>query len=158
MKYPETRKVYYNRFGRNSFQTVCDKYFRKSDPTIVSYFRHTSFESKFFRFDNSWYLEITPTYFFTHDGFKLHTFYESKLKGKKGLDKAEAVFSQTLFWADVIAKGSQDLFNNSILKFGELYNADIEVGIDDESWLEKEDKERMTILSDQLSIFGNDED
>ena len=70
----KTTKVYYNRFGRNSFQTVCDRYYRKSDPTIISYYRHTAFERQFFRYENQWYLEITPTFLFTHNGYKLHNF------------------------------------------------------------------------------------
>jgi len=155
--FPKTSKVHYDRFGRNSFQTVCDRYARKSDPSIISYFRHTSFERQFFRYDNQWYLEITPTYLFTHDGFKLHTYYESKLKGKKGLDKAEAVFSQTLFWADVLTKGNQDLFHNSVLKFDKLYQSEIEVGINDNLWLEKEDNEKQKVLTSQLSIFKNED-
>lgn len=155
--FPKTQKVYYDRFGRKSFQTVCDRYARKSDPNIISYFRHTSFEAHFFRYEGKWYLEITPTYLFTHDGYKLHTYYESKLKGKKGLDKAEAVFSQTLFWADVLTKSNQDLFHNSMLKFDKLFQSEIEVGINDDVWLEKEDKEKQKILTSQLSIF-NDED
>lgn len=154
---PKTVKVYYDRFGRKSFQTVCDRYARKSDPSIISYFRHTAFERQFFRYDNQWYLEITPTYLFTHDGYKLHTYYEGKLKGKKGLDKAEAVFSQTLFWADVLTKGNQDLFHNSILKFDKLFQSEIEVGINDNLWLEREDKEKQKILTGQLSIFKNED-
>lgn len=154
---PKTTKVNYDRFSRRSFQTVCDRYARKSDPNIISYFRHTAFERQFFRYDNQWYLEITPTFLFTHDGYKLHTYYESKLKGKKGLDKAEAVFSQTLFWADVLTKGNQDLFHNSLLKFDELFQSEIEVGIDDDAWLEKEDSEKQKILTAQLSIFKNED-
>ena len=65
-------------------------------------------------------IEITPTYLFTHDGYKLHTYYEGKLKGKKGLDKAETVFSQTLFWADILTRGNNDLFFNPILKFDKV--------------------------------------
>ena len=79
------------------------------------------------------------------------------MKGKKGLDKAEAVFSQTLFWADVLTKGNQDLFHNSILKFDKLFQSEIEVGINDNLWLEREDKEKQKILTGQLSIFKNED-
>lgn len=154
---PETSKVYYSRFGRKSFQTVCDRYARKSDPNIISYFRHTAFETRFFRYENQWFLEITPTFLFTHDGFKLHTYYESKLKGKKGLDKAEAVFSQTMFWIDVLIRGANDpLFNSDAIKFGKPFASQIEVGINDEIWLAKEDKEKQTILSNQKSLFDDE--
>lgn len=154
---PETKKLYYKRFDRNSFQTICDRYYRKSDTTIISYFRHTAFEIQFYRYQDQWFIEITPTYLFTHDGFKLHTYYESKLKGKKGLDKAEAVFSQTLFWADILTRGANDpLFNNTILKFATPFDSEIEVGINDEAWLLKEDKEKQNILKNQKSLFDNE--
>lgn len=153
---PATKKFSYDRLGRNSGQTVCDRYARKSDPSIISYYRHLAFEIQFLRFDNTWYLELTPTYFFTHDGFKLHMYYESKLKGKKGLDKAEIVFSETLFWADILRRGTNDMFSRSILTFDFPYNSDFEVGINDALWLEKEDDDKKQILSNQLSLFENE--
>ncbi len=153
---PATRRIYYNRLGRKSHQTVCNRYARKSDPTVISYYRHLSFETQFQRFGEDWYLEITPTYLFTHDGFKLHTYYESKLKGKKGLDKAEIVFSETLFWVDILTRGREGLFDREILKFGTLFNSDFEVGINDSLWLEKEDEDRKQILTNQLSLFKNE--
>lgn len=152
---PATRKISYDRLGRKSGQTVCDRYARKSDPTIISYYRHLAFEIQFLRYDGIWYLEITPTYFFTHDGFKLHLYYESKLKGKKGLDKAEIVFSETLFWADILTRGN-DMFNREILSLGFPFNSDFEVGINDALWLEKEDADKKTILTNQLSLFDNE--
>jgi len=154
--FPITKKINYNRLGRNSYQTVCDRYYRKNDPSIISYFRHSAFGTQFFKYENQWYLEITPTYLFTHDGFKPHTYYESKLKGKKGLDKAETVFSQTLFWADILTRGNQDLFHNAILDFDKLYQTHVDVGINDDVWLEKEDMEKQKILTHQLNLFDNE--
>jgi hypothetical protein len=153
---PATRRLEYNRLGRKSHQNICNRYSRKSDPSIISYYRHLSFEGQFVRFGMGWFLEITPTYFFTHDGFKLHTYYESKLKGKKGLDKAEIVFSETLFWADVLTRGRKGLFDSEILAFGTLYNSEFSVGINDEVWLEKEDDEKKQILTNQLSLFKDE--
>lgn len=153
---PETKKFSYNRLGRKSGQKICDRYARKSDPSIISYYRHLAFESQFLRFNNDWYIEITPTYFFTHDGFKLHLYYESKLKGKKGLDKAEIVFSETLFWADILTRGTNDMFDKSILTFSFPYNSEFEVGINDASWLENEDDDRKKILTNQLSLFEDE--
>jgi hypothetical protein len=156
---PLTRSLGYNRLGRNSSQTVCDRYFKKSDPKTISYFRHHAFEAQFYKFENEWYLELTPTYYFTHDGFKIHTYYESKLKGKKGLDKAETVFSETLFWADILTRGNinnRDMFMRSLLEFEFLFSGTLEVGVDDEQWLEKEDEEKMKILKGQIGLFSHE--
>jgi hypothetical protein len=150
---PKTMEIKYKRLGRNSHQTVCDRYYRKSDPSILSYFRHLAFEAHFLRFASQWYIEITPTYYFTHDGFKIHTYYESKLKGKKGLDKAEIVFSETLFWADILTRGKDDLFVKSKIEFQDLYSDVIDVGFNDKVWLAKEDEEKKVTLENQLSLF-----
>lgn len=138
---PKSMNKEYDRRGRKSSQSICERYYRKSDKTILSYFRHLAFEAVFHRFDRVWYLEITPTYFFTHDGKKIHRYYESKLKGKKGLDRAETVFSETLFWADVLTR-KDGLFDKSILEFNTLKELTLDKGIKDLIWLEKEDEDR----------------
>lgn len=150
---PKSWKVKYVRFGRNSHQSVCEKYARKSDPTVISFYRHLAFETKFYRYDMKWYLEITPTYFFTHDGFKMHYYYEQKLKGKKALDRAAAVFSETVFWDMLITK-DEGMFGAPILKFNHLWQSNLDAGIDDELWLKKEDidKSEEKDFSDQLKL------
>ena len=150
---PKTVKVSYKRLGRNSHQKVCDRYYKKSNPNEISYYRHLAFQAKFLRIDNSWYLEITPTYYFTHDGFKLHTYYEGKLKGKKALDRPETVFSETLFWEDILTREQNSLFGKPILSFGFLFKSTLERGIDDKRWLEKEDDEKKQTLTNQSQIF-----
>jgi hypothetical protein len=150
---PYSLKVKYDRFGRKSRQSVCEKYARKSDPSIVSFYRHLAFEHKFYRYGEKWYLEITPTYYFTHDGFKMHYYYESKLKGKKALDKATAVFSETVFWEYIINKEPGRLFGFSpILKFGHLWQSELDAGLDDDLWLKKDENEQDISFTTQLKL------
>lgn len=151
---PYSKKINYNRFGRKSHQSVCERYARKSDPSTISFYRHLALEHKFCRYDGQWYLEITPTYYFTHDGFKMHYYYESKLKGKKALDKATAVFSETVFWAWFIGQESGKLFGFSpILKFGQLWQSDLNAGLDDEVWLKKDDRSTENSFTTQLKLI-----
>lgn len=149
---PKSMNKEYNRRGRKSSQSICERYFRKSDKTKLSYFRHLAFEASFHRFDNIWHLEITPTYFFTHDGRKIHRYYESKLKGKKGLDRAETVFSETLFWSDVLTK-PEGLFDKSIIEFGSLREFTLDKGIKDLIWLEKEDEDKKDTAPYYKTLF-----
>jgi hypothetical protein len=150
---PYSKKIYYNRFGRKSHQSVCERYARKSDPSIISFYRHLALESKFCKYDGQWYLEITPTYYFTHDGFKIHYYYESKLKGKKALDKATAVFSETVFWAWFLGQESGNLFGFSPkLKFGQLWQSEFNAGLDDELWLKKDDRNTENSFTTQLKL------
>lgn len=150
---PYSKKINYSRFGRKSHQSVCERYARKSDPAIISFYRHLALEHRFCRYDGQWYLEITPTYYFTHDGFKLHYYYESKLKGKKALDKATAVFSETVFWAWFLGQESGKLFGFSpILKFGQLWESDLNAGLDDKLWLKKDDISTENSFTTQLKL------
>lgn len=153
---PKTSRISYNRLGRNSKQKTCERYYRKSDPTIISYYRHLAFEIQFLRFENDWFLELTPTYYFTHDGFMLHTYYEGKLKGKKGLDRAETVFSETIFWADILTRDNDSLFGRDVLSFDFLYHTNLDVGVDDKQWLAREDSEKKKLLNSQLSLFDHE--
>lgn len=149
---PRSIDLKYNRFGRNSKQNICNRYYRKKEPNVISYFRHLSFEKNFHRLGSDWYLEINPTYLFTHDGFKVHTYYESKLKGKKGLDKAETVFSQVLFWSQILSR-DEGMFSKSVFKFSDISSFAFERGIDDKLWLEKEDKEIKNKLISEKGLF-----
>ena len=150
---PYSKKINYNRFGRKSHQSVCERYARKSDPSIISFYRHLALEHKFYRYDGQWYLEITPTYYFTHDGFKMHYYYESKLKGKKALDKATTVFSETVFWACFLGQETGKLFGYSpVFKFGQLWQSDLNAGLDNDLWLKKDDKQPDISLTTQLKL------
>jgi hypothetical protein len=48
------------------------------------------------------YLEITPTYRFTRDGFELDLFHEDFLRGIKRMEGHRAVLSAVLLWADFL--------------------------------------------------------
>ena len=149
---PKSMQKSYNRMGRKSSQSICERYYRKSDKTILSYFRHLAFEGSFYRFDGEWYLQIIPTYFFSHDGKKLHLYYEGKLKGKKSLDRAETVFSETLFWADVLTT-NDGMFSREVLEFEPLQELALDRGIKDLVWLEKEDDEKKEAKPYYESLF-----
>jgi len=149
---PKSMKREYNRRGRKSSQSICERYYRKSDKAQLSYFRHLAFEASFYRFDGDWYLQILPTYFFSHDGKKLHRYYESKLKGKKSLDRAETVFSETLFWADVLT-ANEGMFSKAVLEFEPLQELILDRGIKDLIWLEKEDEDKKEVKPYYQSLF-----
>ena len=64
--------------------------------------RHMAFRGQFRRIDTKWYLELTPTYRFTRDGFELDRFHEEGLRGIKQIEGNRAVLSGVLFWADYL--------------------------------------------------------
>ena len=95
-----------------------------------------AFRGQFRFLDGQWYLEITPTYRFTRDGFQLDRFHEDRLKGIKRLEGNRAVLSNVLFWADRLRREEALLGQNkAALRFGELLAFNIDTGINDKAWL-----------------------
>jgi nucleoside phosphorylase len=66
------------------------------------YLRHAAFQGRFRLLGGQWYLEITPTYRFTHDGKALDRFHERKLSGIKRIERNRSVLSQLLVWQAVL--------------------------------------------------------
>lgn len=172
MKYDDRKECYYFRAtkdlsdlsvsytttsGRIEERTVFKGYPSKSDPTKIAYYRHSAFNGQFKLYEDCWYLEITPTYHFTWDGQHRDKWYEGRLKGIKKLERHLAVFGQLIMWADYLSRPG-DMFTPTypFLEFGSLRQFDIEVGIDDEMWLQSEpteDTEAAHASINELPLF-----
>jgi hypothetical protein len=122
-------------------RTVFKGYPKAKDPKQIGYYRHSAFEGQFRRVESAWYLEITPTYYYTSDGKQLHPFYEGYLSGIKRLEHNSAVLGQLLLFADLLTLPG-DMYNPEypLLRFGSLATFDIGVGINDDLWLPSEDE------------------
>lgn len=64
----------------------------------VSFVRHHAFSPRFERLGDRWYLIISPTYYFTTNGFTPHPHPGALLAGKKRLDKSAALRGQMIMW------------------------------------------------------------
>ena len=73
--------------------TMSDK-----DPERVSFVRHHAFAPRFERLAGQWHLVITPTYYFTTNGFAPHPQPAGLLAGKKRMDKSSALRGQVIMW------------------------------------------------------------
>lgn len=151
------RKWFYQSMVQKTDRDVFRAYYKKGDPSQVAYYRHSAFKGQFVRFNDAWYLEITPTYHYTRDGYRWSWYSEEHLKGIKRLERNPAVFGQVVMWADVV-RGRQDLFTEPypFLSFESLLKFDIKAGLDDNVWLGHEErKETKVALSpeNQLSLF-----
>ncbi len=133
------RSVSYHSLLQNTSRVVFLGYPSKRDPAKMAYYRHSAFEGYFKRFDGAWYLEITPTYYYTWDGHNLDRYYEDRLKGIKQMERNPAVAGQVVMWADYLRRGG-DMFTPQypFLGFGELMKFDMDVGIDDKMWLRRD--------------------
>lgn len=126
----------------------------------IAYYRHRAMKYRFLRFDRQWFVEITPSYHFTQDGFKLSKFYEQRLKGIKQLERQNKVhLRQVRLWESVlqqiyqtVPQSHSELQQKSFfgdeekaveeviepyphLTFGELFQFTVDWGIPEAAWL-----------------------
>ena len=134
----EAKKLLYRSLKRKSKISIVSQFSKHArDGRIFKWRRHMAFRGQFRLFDSQWYLEITPTYRFTRDGFELDRFHQDRLKRIKQLEGNRAVLSCILFWADYLGP-NETLFKNDMppIRFGDLLTFESAVGINDDQWLE----------------------
>ena len=155
----KTHKVSYQSLQQRVSREVFKQYGKKNDPSQRAYCRHLAFKGYFLRLGDEWYLEITPTYHFTSDGYKRYKFRAERLQGIKRLERNPAVLGQLLMWADYLSKPTQDLFSAEypFLRFGQLTTVDSNASLPDDVWYNaEEDSESKNLgeVDNQLELFN----
>ncbi len=130
----------YQSLENKTARTIFGPYYSRGKPKHIVYYRHSAFEGQFRQFDHKWYLEITPTYRFTSNGYLLSEYADEALKGIKQLERNQAVLGQVVMWANYLHR-PPELFTLKypFLEFGQLQSVSLNVGIDDASWLREEE-------------------
>lgn len=151
--------ISYQSITRNSRREVFKQYRSRKDPTRKTYCRHAAFKGYFLRLENRWFLEITPTYHFTTNGFDDYPYRDELLKGIKRLERNPAVVGQLLMWADLLKHPMKTLFAEEypFLSFGDLEKVDVQAGIPDNVWYAAEEgleKQTMSSKDNQPELFG----
>ena len=120
---------------------VFREYRSKIDPSKIFYSRHVGFEPRFRRFDARWCLQINPTYLFTSDGEKTHPYNQEYLAKIKSIEGSGAVGGSVVMFASLL-RDREGLFadNYPHLGFGNLLDAELDVGIDDKLWAKDDNK------------------
>ena len=155
------RKLSYQSLRRPSKITVVSLFSATAaDGRVFEWLRHMAFRGQFRFLEGQWYLELTPTYRFTHDGHALDRFHEDRLKGIKRIEGNRAVLSSLLFWADYLQPNTT-LFGvrPPALQFGQLLTFSSDVGIVDRAWLSDDpDFARDTELNAKQLLLPDFED
>lgn len=112
----------------------------------VSFVRHHAFSPRFERLGDRWYLIVSPTYYFTTNGFTPHPHPGALLAGKKRLDKSAALRGQVIMWHRFLTKVDRDaeraaggLFGVEVtaeprLRFGEPPTVQLETRVPEDGW------------------------
>jgi hypothetical protein len=160
-----TRKLAYPSLQKNTHRDVFRGYPKKKkqddETKEIAYYRHSAFRGYFVRIENTWYLEITPTYHFTRDGKQPDRFSGEHLQNIKLAEWNPAVLGQVVMWAAFLSK-PPDLFTSSypFLSFGDLQTFTCEVGIHDNLWLKNEEQNEQAVAQNpenQLSFLDNED-
>ena len=154
-----TIRIDYQGLKRKAGREVFNQYSSKSDRTQKTYCRHSAFKGFFVKTNDGWYLEITPTYYFTKFGQIAHPKREELIKGIKRVERNPAVFGQLLMWANFLSRPLKTLFSAEypFLGFGELQKVTLNMGIPDDTWYQAEEeleKETIAKKDNQLELFG----
>jgi hypothetical protein len=143
------RRIDFSGSVAEQFRTVVQRY--PSGKTL--YIRHTAFRGYFKRMANDWYLEITPSYVFTRDGFKPSKYEAELLQGIKMIEHNDSVLAQVHLWTDVLTCKA-DLIHSDypFLRFSELLSFELDCGINDKQWLSGED---LDVAESGLNSLAN---
>jgi len=134
-------RITYQTLGRKRSRVLFRGFASKRNPEWMAFYRHSAFIGKFHLYNDKYYLEISPTYYFTHDGYRVSRYFEERLSGIKRLEKNPNVFAQLLMWAWFLSNPG-DMFSTKypFLEFGALQSFEIRVGIDDKTWIGSEEE------------------
>lgn len=155
----KTRKISYQSIRQQASREIFRAYRKKKDHNQIAYCRHSAFKGYFLCLEDGWYLEITPTYHFTRNGYKEDMFREEHVKGIKRLERNPAVLGQLLMWADYLSRPVRSLFSLEypFLSFGELATVDINTSLPDDTWYEAEEggeARKINASDNQLRLLG----
>lgn len=122
----QTRTFHYDASKNRAEADVVNVTRNKADPSRVEFVRHHAFDPRFENLGDQWFLIISPTYFFTTNGFLPHSYPAALLAGKKRLDKSASLRGQVIMWHRFLTeadRAANDLFAEANpeprIRFGE---------------------------------------
>lgn len=137
----ESLTYHYDASKKRAVAEVVNVVRNKVEPTRVDFVRHHAFEPRFENLYDQWFLVITPTYFFTFNGFTPHSYPDALLSGKKRLDKSASLRGQVIMWHRVLTevdRSENDLFSkvskDPRLRFGEPPVIELSTRVPEDVW------------------------
>jgi hypothetical protein len=98
----EPRTFFYDASKKKTDADVVNVSMSKRDLGKVEFVRHHAFIPRFELLQEQWFLVITPTYFFTTNGFVPHSYPDALLSGKKRMDNSASLRGQVIMWHRVL--------------------------------------------------------
>jgi hypothetical protein len=145
----ESYKIGYQATERFADREVF-KVWRKYKDGSITCWRHSAMKAQYYRYEYKWYLEVTPTYFFTSNGFRQHKQHGEFLTEIKMEERNNAVHGQFIMWAGILTDtGDMLRLDYPYLQFGKPLAFETDIGIEDSAWKSR-DQASKTEICDTL--------
>ncbi|TQD33266.1 DUF4365 domain-containing protein [Rhodobacter capsulatus] len=154
------RRFYYESAKNKTHADVVNVVTSKKDEGQVAYVRHHAFVPRFEVLGDQWYLVITPTYYFTTNGFTPHSYPHALLSGKKRLDNSGSLRGQVIMWHRFLTQNEQasdDLFapeqaEEPCLAFAEPPQITLDTRVPEDVWGSPKKKAEEGADQERLAI------
>lgn len=154
------RRFYYESAKNKTHADVVNVVTSKKDEGQVAYVRHHAFVPRFEVLADQWYLVITPTYYFTTNGFTPHSYPHALLSGKKRLDNSGSLRGQVIMWHRFLTqheRASNDLFapeqyQEPCLAFAEPPQITLDTRVPEDVWGSPKKKAEESADQERLAI------
>ena len=119
-----SRTFYYESAKNRTDADVVNVVRSKIEEGRVDFVRHHGFTPRFELLAGQWFLVISPSYYFTTNGFIPHSHPAALLAGKKRLDNSSALRGQVIMWHRFLTESQNakpDLFAGEVTSEAPLF-------------------------------------
>jgi hypothetical protein len=106
---------------------------QKKDPTKVAHHQHLSFNLSFIRFEDAWYAEIVPSWYYSFNGYRRSNWHEDLLSKQKRQEHNSTVRDQVRFVAYFLASLTEDGVGTSEIRYQSLIQLETNQGTEAEA-------------------------
>ncbi|MBI1215505.1 MAG: DUF4365 domain-containing protein [Alphaproteobacteria bacterium] len=156
----QSRTYRYESSKKKTSADVVNVVTSKKEEGRVDFVRHHAFVPRFELLNDQWFLVITPTYFFTTNGFTPHSYPHALLSGKKRMDNSASLRGQVIMWHRFLTQidlAEDDLFgqsdeNKPHLRFGEPPQIILETRVPEDAWGSPKKKAEESDKQQRLAV------
>lgn len=135
-------RIKYRSFHKSSSCMFFNCYGSKKDSSIIFYYRHLAFNSRFRLLNNTWFVSINPTYIFTYDGKRISSRIDEYLSNIKRLEHNSNVVRYVRALGQYLNRTRKgDLFEKpELISVEPAPELSVPFGLDDKQWFHREDE------------------
>ena len=154
------RRFHYEASRKKTHADVVNVIISKKEEGRVEFVRHHAFVPRFELLDDQWFLVVTPTYYFTTDGFTPHSYPQALLAGKKRMDNSASLRGQVIMWHRFLTQKERfagDLFGRgaepeSCLRFEPPPQIALETRVPEDVWGEPKKEVEEHTNQERLAV------